>query len=1650
MNQRLFHFKLPCVIAAMIALSNCNDAWSQTTTAEARLASWEMHRSLEETSPYKKLKWRALGPTRQGGRIEAIACTGSTIYLGAGSGNLWKSVNNGITWTPIFEKESSFSIGDVALAPSDPDIIWVGTGETQPRHSGYSYSGTGVFKSIDGGATWQHMGLAETHHIGKVLIHPTNPDIVYVAAIGHAWGDNPERGLFKTMDGGITWTHVLSINEQTGVVDLAMDPEDPETLYATAWQKTRYKMSGLESGVYKTTDGASNWKRLGGGLPEGVELGRSGLAIAPTHPNVVYAFIDNHAPTEDGFVGAEVYRSNDKGESWKRTHAESIYKVYSVYGWKFADIRVAPDDENEIFILGNRVYHSKDAGKNFERIGESISRLHVHKTRAMHLDHHDMWIDPENPDRVLLGNDGGLFMSYDRGTTWLHINNLPIGEFYTVHLDESQSPYTIYGGTQDNASHMGPHTARLVDTREDDWTQVFLDRWGGGDGFVTLPDPTDRDWIYYEHQHGDIWRKKLGGSPLTGAKGDRRIRARSEEGGPRYRFGWYTPFIISHHDPKVLYAGGNKLLKSINRGNDWEEISPEFAKDPGLGNRGPAPLGVITSISESRLQPGLIYVGLDNGRVYCTRDDGGVWSECFEDLPDRWISRVEASGHEIGTVYVSLTGYREDDFSTYLYRSPDHGVTWVSIANNLPAESVNVIREDPRSPDVLYIGTDLGVYVSTDRGDSWQSLCATLPTTPVHDLAIHPLAYELVIGTHGRSVFLLDVRSVVQASDQDPGTRRAVRKLAEDFARDAPLRSLGPAFKPGRVAEIAVDPMSRSTWYLAQGSGGLWKTTNRGNTWKPIFDEGGSYSLGHVAIDTRNPDVLWLGTGENISNRSVGYGDGVYKSTDGGETWRHAGLRDSQHIGKIIIDPNDSNTVYVAAEGPLWASGGHRGLYKTTDGGQTWQIVLQISENTGVTDLAMDPRDSKTIYASSFQRRRRVGQLIGGGPESAIYRTTDGGETWKKLTEGIPAVDKGRIALEISPQKPDVIYALITAAGEASGFFRSADRGETWIQKSDYKVVDPQYYGEIYADPHQFDKVYAVDVRIHVTENGGETFEALRWNMHVDNHAMGFDPGDKDHLLVGNDGGLYESYDDGQTWRHFTNLPTAQFYRVALDDAVPFYNVHGGTQDNGAMAGPSRSVYRAGIRNSDWIRTRGGDGFQSRVDLEDPNLVYTLSQNGDLGRLDLRTGRTEGIRPKAQEGESPLRWHWDSPLIMSPHSGKRLYFAGNRVFRSDDRGDTWQPVSDDLTRHLHRDALPIMGRVWGEDAVQKHRFTTTLSVISALEESPIKEGLLLVGTDDGLLQITENGGVSWNRHETFPSIPDGTYVSDVCSSRHDTDTLYVAFNNHQRGDLHPYLLKSEDLGKTWKSIVGNLPKRHVLWCVIEDDVNKDLLFVGTELGLFFTVDGGQRWIPLKNGAPTIAFRDLAIHQREHDLVGATFGRGFYILDDFTALRHLNSKLLASDGALLPPRDTWIYAEIGYVEAVFGNYATPNPPFGSTLSYYLRNDLAEGENNRVTILIESPDGTKVRTLSAPTTAGLHRVQWDLRRERSREERTEGPRRRSGRFRGNRPSGPLVEPGEYTLKLLQVIGDREEVLGEPVKLNIQAIPMNGAPALGAKSW
>ncbi|UCC71983.1 MAG: glycosyl hydrolase [Gemmatimonadota bacterium] len=886
------------------------------------------------------------------------------------------------------------------------------------------------------------------------------------------------------------------------------------------------------------------------------------------------------------------------------------------------------------------------------------------------------------------------------------------------------------------------------------------------------------------------------------------------------------------------------------------------------------------------------------------------------------------------------------------------------------------------------------------------------------------------------------------------------------------LRNIGPAFMSGRIGDIVKDPTDPSVWYVAVASGNVWKTTNSGTTWTPIFDEYGSYSIGCLALDPNNPQVVWIGTGENASQRSAGYGDGIYKSLDGGRSWTNMGLRSSEHIGKVLIDPRDSDVVYVAAQGPLWAPGGDRGLYKTTDGGATWELALEISENTGVTDIAFDPRDPDIIYAASYQRRRHVGILVAGGPESAIYKSADGGATWKELSRGLPNVDIGRIALAVSPQNPDVVYALIAASGDESGFFRSPDRGEHWVRMSDYIVVDPQYYGEIYADPHQFDRVYAMDVNIHYTEDGGSTFQQLGSEFkHVDNHAFLFDPDDPEYLIVGSDGGIYESWDRGATWKYVANLPITQFYRVGLDNEFPFYNVYGGTQDNSTLGGPSRTTNIHGIRNSDWFITLGGDGFQTRIDPENPDILYSQYQYAGLVRYDRRSGERIDIQPQPEAGDTALRWHWDSPLIISPHASTRLYFAANKLFRSDDRGDTWVQVSPDLSRQLDRNRMEVMGTVWSVDAVWKNVFTSPFGTIVSLDESPLEEGLIYVGTDDGLIQVTEDAGANWRRTERFPGVPAMTYVADLLASRHDANTVYAVFNNHKSGDFNPYVVKSTDRGRNWRSITANLPDRHVTWSIAEDHVNPNLLFVATEFALFFSVDGGAKWIRLSGDVPTVAFRDLEVQRRENDLVAASFGRGFFILDDYTPLREVSEELLAQEACLFPVKDAWMYiqsAPLGWrSKGTMGHayFIAPNPPFGAVFTYYLREGLKTRRQERqeeerrlrdagtpvyypswdelraeereedpaVIMTVRDEAGNVVRRIDGPASRGFHRVAWDLRHPAFTPAR---PRRGS--------SGPLAVPGTYTVSLEKLVDGVLTPLAGPQSFEARPLGLATLPA------
>jgi photosystem II stability/assembly factor-like uncharacterized protein len=870
------------------------------------------------------------------------------------------------------------------------------------------------------------------------------------------------------------------------------------------------------------------------------------------------------------------------------------------------------------------------------------------------------------------------------------------------------------------------------------------------------------------------------------------------------------------------------------------------------------------------------------------------------------------------------------------------------------------------------------------------------------------------------------------------------------------LRPIGPALISGRVVAIAVDPNDRAHYYVGAASGGVWETENDGGTWTPVFDHEGSYSIGAIAIDPENPSVIWVGTGEGNSQRSVAYGDGVYRSDDGGASWKNMGLKDSQHIGKIVIDPKDSNTVYVAAQGPLWNSGGDRGLYKTTDGGKTWTDALSISKYTGVADVAMDPTDPDVLYASAWQRERKFWTLIDGGPESAIYKSTDAGKTWTKLTKGLPTADMGRIGLAISPADRNVIYAEIEAADGKGGIFRSMDRGATWERRSPFNAQG-MYYGVLEPDPKNVDRLYVMNVILMVSDDGGKTVHPIGLqNEHSDNHVMWIDPNDTDYMLVGCDGGVYETYDRGENWIWKANLPLAQFYDVSVDNAEPFYFAYGGTQDNFSLGGPSRTASANGITNADWFITAGGDGFHSQADPEDPNTVYAESQYGVLVRYDRATGEQKGIQPQQAPGQPPLRWWWDSPILISPHSHTRLYFGSQFLYRSDDRGDSWRVISPDLSRQIDRNELPVMGKIWGPEAVAKDQSTSFYGEIVAIAESPIQEGLLYAGTDDGLIQVSPDGGKTWKKHDTFPGVPDRSFVARIIASSHEVNTVYAAFDNHKNGDFHPYLLKSTDAGGTWTSIASNLPERGSVLAFAEDPVDAKLLFAGTEFGLYFSIDGGEKWVQLTGNFPVISVHDLTIQKRENDLVVASFGRGFYVLDDITPLRNLKAEDLEKDSILFPVKKAPLYIESmrlglpgkGFQGASF--FTAPNPPFGATFTYYLKDKLltkkeqrekaekeaekagkippyptdaefrAEAEEKPPALFFTVSDssGKAIRQIPAMNAPGIHRTTWDLRYAATTVP-LRAPTPEEEVFFGGRDRGPLVMPGTYSVTLSQEV-------------------------------
>lgn len=914
------------------------------------------------------------------------------------------------------------------------------------------------------------------------------------------------------------------------------------------------------------------------------------------------------------------------------------------------------------------------------------------------------------------------------------------------------------------------------------------------------------------------------------------------------------------------------------------------------------------------------------------------------------------------------------------------------------------------------------------------------------------------------SLLLLFLGGALMA--QDPGDT-----ISSSIVKGLEFRNIGPAFTSGRIADVAIHPENENIWYVAVGSGNVWKTVNAGTTWEAIFDDQGSYSIGCVTIDPNDPNIVWVGTGENVGGRHVGYGDGVYRSPDGGKTWKNMGLKSSEHIGEIIVHPENSDIIFVAAQGPLWSAGGERGLYKSTDGGKTWNQVLAGNEWTGVTDIALDPNDPDRIYAATWQRHRTVAAYMGGGPGSGIHRSTDGGKSWEKLTTGLPGSNMGKIGIAVSPFDSDIIYAAIELDRRKGGLYISRDGGSSWSKQSNAVsgATGPHYYQELYASPHHDGTIYLVDVRMQVSNDHGKTFTTMKeTRKHSDNHSINFRENDPDYLLVGTDGGIYESFDLAENWRFIANLPVTQYYKVAVDDAEPFYNVFGGTQDNGTHGGPSRTVNAEGIRNADWAHILGGDGHQTATEPGNPGIVYGESQQGYLYRIDRITGEQVFIQPQPGKDEPHERFNWDTPILVSAHDPARIYTASYRVWRSHNRGDSWETVSGDLTRGLERIELPIMGRKQSWDNPWDIYAMSNYSTITSLAESPVDEGILYAGTDDGRIHATTDGGTTWKMTELgeVKGIPATAFVNDVRADLFDANTVYAALDNHKYGDFQPYIIKSTNAGKSWKKISGNIPDRTLVWRLVQDHQNKDLLFAATEFGVWFTIDGGQIWTQLKGGLPTISFRDITIQRRENDLVAASFGRGFFILDDISPLRKLTPELLEKEAFLFDVKDTWLFQSKSVtVSPGASEYRAENPSYGATFTYYLAEDIQSLQQERkdkekeldktnadvpfpgweavekerdendpfLMFTIFDADGNIVNHLEAPAKKGIRRVAWDLRfASKSAMDPDAGASDLQVSTNGYR-----VPQGKYSVAMYAVQNGGVKKLSEPVSFNVKPL-------------
>ena len=865
------------------------------------------------------------------------------------------------------------------------------------------------------------------------------------------------------------------------------------------------------------------------------------------------------------------------------------------------------------------------------------------------------------------------------------------------------------------------------------------------------------------------------------------------------------------------------------------------------------------------------------------------------------------------------------------------------------------------------------------------------------------------------------------------------QQLTSELLNGLKLRNIGPATMSGRIVDLAVVESDTYTFYAATSTGGVWKTTNNGVTFEPVFEKEGTHSVGDIAVHQAHPNILWVGTGERANRQSSSWGDGVYKSHDGGKTWTNMGLKDSHHIGRIVLHPTDTNIVYVAAMGHLWGANEERGLYKSTDGGETWDRLIYVDEDTGVVDVAMDPEDSNILYAATYQRRRRPYGFDGGGPGSALHKSTDGGKTWKELTNGLPEGEYGRIGITIYRKNPEVVFISLeqgfqynasTAYNKRrAGLYRSKDKGESWEHMSDWNPR-PMYASQPLVDPSDESRIYMMN-QYSYSSDSGRTFRAPRQSLHGDDRIIWVNPNDSRHVIKGDDGGIGISYDRGIKWLYVNNLPLSQYYRVSVDMAKP-YNVYGGLQDNGSWVGPSETYRRDGIINADWKRLGGGDGFLNLVHHNNSDVVYTESQYLGLARLNMKTGQRQSIRPGDPHGRIGARrnwdaWgpgteepelgnamapgNWDGPFFLSYHDPHTIYAGTDQLWKSTDDGATWKSLGN-LTTKVNRRELKIMGR-------RAHEYTPSLDdgipyypTLTAIAEDKHKPGMLYAGTDDGLLQVSWDDGQNWTDvSEKLSGLPKETWINTIETSSHTAGTAYVAINNYRNDDFNNYVYKTTDFGKTWTSIEGNLPANRVARTLREDPKNPNLLYLGTELGLFISNNGGNNWVELKSNMPTLPFNDLVIHPRDNDLVLGTHGRGVWILDEIHALQEMTPEVLKQQAALFTIGDA---ERINYTNdgAHTGDmyYRGANPQFGAKIDYYLKSEVAK-EN--ISLEIFDLSGKLIQTLSPTNKAGLHRELWNLQHERLKPNNS-NPNRES-RFGGYRMNGPAVMPGLYVAKL-----------------------------------